>query len=495
MLSKNNLILFLSTSIPFLSYVGTNLQQLYYYDFVDLFKYFILFFIFIFLSCKFLSKVNFLKNKNLEITIAYFVLIFFNYNSLQLIFRDILNLSEFRYVSFISWLLLLALVICKFTFLSIKKNIINFSYKFFSIFFLISFIFLFINFLTLKKYEDFNYENYNQFIEENIKLGSTKLNNVYYILLDSYPRQDILEKDFNFDNSEFLKNMNNIGFENLSNSMTNVPSTHLNQTLVFDMNLKRVNNYIKNIKETDIGVPKEFSDWKYGHTIVHKIFHELGYLNFVSFDTTFRGTPCRIKDLSSTGFDKCISQKAILRELEINFLKNTPFIDILGKFFPSFFSYLFLYPKDITKNLESIIPKDKSIFYYSHIMIPHPPPKYDDYCKIRTEIFEMNITSNVSDEAKKGVIQDIRCLNSEVLELSKKIISLDPNAIIIFQSDNGWPFNKYPMDHFNINIWKVPKECKKMLKDDFTNVNTFRVVFNCLEVSNFNLRPNQLINY
>ena len=126
MLSKNNLILFLSTSIPFLSYVGTNLQQLYYYDFVDLFKYFILFFIFIFLSCKFLSKVNFLKNKNLEITIAYFVLIFFNYNSLQLIFRDILNLSEFRYVSFISWLLLLALVIYKFTFLSIKKNIINF---------------------------------------------------------------------------------------------------------------------------------------------------------------------------------------------------------------------------------------------------------------------------------------------------------------------------------------------------------------------------------
>ena len=202
--------------------------------------------------------------------------------------------------------------------------------------------------------------------------------------------------------------MKNFGFHNVTKSISNTDSTHLNQTLVFDMSLDKVINYYGQVDDFSIGVPREFSNWKYGYTNVHKIFHKLGYLNYLSLDKTFRGTPCRMKDLSSTGLDKCITQKIFVGELEINFLQNTPVIDILGKFFPSFFSYSFLYPKDITNQLENIINNKKKIFYYLHFMIPHPPPKYDDNCRIKVEIFEMNIKDHASSSTKKAVKQDIK---------------------------------------------------------------------------------------
>ena len=492
--SRKNIIIFFACAVPFISFTGTNLQQLYYFDFLSLSKYFAILFLIVFLLIKLLSQNKFFKDKEPEIIISYAILIFFNYNTLKILIKDVFHFQEFRIITFILWLSLFTIIIYKLLKIVKNKNLLDFTYKFFSFFFFISFIFFFLNSLTLKKDEDFNFKNSKSQIEKNININNLKNpRNVYYILLDSYPRQDSLINDFDYDNSEFLRKIKSFGFHNISNSISNTDSTHLNQTLVFDMSLDKVINYYGQIEDFSIGVPREFSDWKYGYTSVHRIFHKLGYLNYLSLDKTFRGTPCRMKDLSKTGLDKCITQKIFVGELEINFLQNTPIIDILGKFFPSFISYSFLYPKDITNQLGNIINNKKKIFYYLHFMIPHPPPKYDDACRIKTEIFEMNIKDHASSSAKKAVKQDIKCLNNELLDFTKSLNDLDPDSIEIFKSDNGWFLQKFPDNHFNINIWKLPSECKNMISKNFSNVNTFRVVFNCLGVANFNLVEDKII--
>jgi len=50
---------------------------------------------------------------------------------------------------------------------------------------------------------------------------SDSLPNVYYIILDGYPRNDVLKKHLNFDNSEFTNFLNQRGFHVAENSHAN----------------------------------------------------------------------------------------------------------------------------------------------------------------------------------------------------------------------------------------------------------------------------------
>ena len=90
--------------------------------------------------------------------------------------------------------------------------------------------------------------------------------------------------------------------------------------------------------------------------------------------------------------------------------------------------------------------------------------------------------------------EDIKCINRDVLKFANKINSIDPDSIVILQSDNGVPQQEYPLSFYNVNFWKLPYNCKNMLKDDFSNVNTFRIVFNCIGAGKWNLVDSKLIN-
>ena len=87
-----------------------------------------------------------------------------------------------------------------------------------------------------------------------------------------------------------------------------------------DQNLIRKNNREDVLQEER----RKFyiGDWLRGKTAVNTIFKKIGYKNFVSIDSTLQGAPCNKFNLKNTGFDKCITQKLKLTELEINFLKS-----------------------------------------------------------------------------------------------------------------------------------------------------------------------------
>ena len=80
-------------------------------------------------------------------------------------------------------------------------------------------------------------------------------------------------------------------------------------------------------------------------------------------------------------------------------------------------------------------------------------------------------------------------INAKVLVMSLP----DLNTFHIKRSKYPVHYIFIPHSHFNINIWKLPNECKGMIGKNFSNVNTFRVVFNCLGVSNFNLVEDKII--
>lgn len=58
---------------------------------------------------------------------------------------------------------------------------------------------------------------------------------IYYIVLDAYPCTDILQELYRFDNTEFLGDLEQMGFTMPSNIRANYPGTALSVSSTLDM--------------------------------------------------------------------------------------------------------------------------------------------------------------------------------------------------------------------------------------------------------------------
>ena len=72
---------------------------------------------------------------------------------------------------------------------------------------------------------DFSNTNYNYTNDEKIKFSNLDNPNIYYIILDGYSNNESLKNNFNFDNSKFLKYLENSGFIINKNSFSNYEGT------------------------------------------------------------------------------------------------------------------------------------------------------------------------------------------------------------------------------------------------------------------------------
>ena len=371
---KDFFLIFLASLNPFLNFTTNNYVELYFYDFLYIFIYFFITFIFFYIFFL-LIKNKFFYQNNFHICFCYLILIFFNYDLIHsLLTLSILN--NFFNVKIFSQILWISIFIISFYFLLklIKKEIfLSFSLFFILLINIFPGLTLLHQAITTDKEEIKLNKSYSLNIFE--KIEDKNLHNVYYLLFDHYSRNDVYNKFYDYDNSYFLNEIKKYDFKVIYNSATNVVYTDMTMTSIFDMSLERIKKYLINDDNYEMGF------WKKGNTEVQRIFKKIGYKHYMSLDPSMHGSPCRKKNLKNTSIDKCISHKIRFAELEFNLLQMTPLFDILGKFFPSFFTYQFLYPDYITERLSSIVRNDQKIFYYMHFYMPHPPPKFGENCK------------------------------------------------------------------------------------------------------------------
>lgn len=481
-------LIILGSIYPFINFIDKNVQQLNEYDYLYLFSYLLIFISLILLFYLILRKIFYKKLKNLSLLISYSIIYFFSYGLIHELIKNINYFSNDRISAFFTWLIIFFIII--FILKRIISNKIFYTFSFFFLFFLNFFLStsFFYNFFLYHKKQTIDEEINRAKILENINQNIRISPNVYYLLLDTYPRSDVLKEFYNINNYLFLEKLTKKGYLISNNSKSNAIGTETSMSTVFSMDLKYA-------KKTILNKENIYKDlWLKGNTTVHSIFKKIGYKNFISFDNTIQGAACLKSNKKNNKIDKCIGPKIRFTEVENNFLKSTPIIDILGKFFPSFFAYEFLYLDFINESLDDLVLSNKSFFYYIHLIMPHPPPKFNENCEKKIDVFKINVKDKFFDDgAKKGMRDDIKCINQGILEFVDKINLIDPDSIVIIQSDNGIPTLPFPKSHFNINFWKLPKSCKNLFYDQITNVNTFRVVFNCIGAGKWNLVDDKLI--
>jgi hypothetical protein len=196
--------------------------------------------------------------------------------------------------------------------------------------------------------------------------------NIYWIVLDGYPRQDVLREEFGFDNSDFIHFLTSLGFSVLDQSRSNFPATinSISSTLNMDYTIRPNGEGIEPFPMRDMypivrGQSRTVSRLKAAG--YHYVHFENGY-DYL--------TECGAAE------PRCVRGNLGLDELDTAILSNTPVIDLIvdweklkGRFYEAPFAWGGV--ADLTDKIDEIRKTPSPFFVYAHVLAPHPPIRFE----------------------------------------------------------------------------------------------------------------------
>jgi Sulfatase len=319
--------------------------------------------------------------------------------------------------------------------------------------------------------------------------------NIYWIVLDGYPRRDVLKQNFGFDNGRFLQALDALDFTVLENSLSNFPATiySISSTLSMDYVVRTSGEGVEPFASSEIYPVVK------GKSRVVSRLKAAGY-NYVHFENGYDYlTKC------AAGEPRCVQGRGGLSELDVAILSNTPLIDLVTDFEEitgKGDAHLFAWGgvDDLGAKLGEIQKTPAPFFVYAHVLAPHPPMRFRADCSARPADPDLQAWDPA---ARPAFIDQLRCTNAQTEILLQRLVRSDPGAIVIVQSDHGTAFNgqfpKPPLDkpptdwsdadlheRFGVlNAMRLPAECRNKLRQDLTLVDTFPLVLSCLTGEEF----------
>ena len=316
--------------------------------------------------------------------------------------------------------------------------------------------------------------------------GGLPLRNVYWFLLDGYVRSDSLKIYFNHDNRSFLDFLTSHNFEIADFAYSNYDNTSLSLTSTLTAHYQQLPNTPR--PETSI----QISTLSGFNPVVHK-FTSLGYRYIHAPYGGSAKTQCGGNE------HRCIrarpSGRIPLNEAQVSLLQLTPLFRIFRRLFKDAFQYDHVFVDDIISNIQPS--RERPFFLFAHILSPHAPPRFTPDCKrIEGVTDPVDIGSSAYDPNQFRI--DTVCTNRSLVEAITYIQTTDKtDPIIIIQGDHGFKFrlpgesipdpNKLtqgsePFRRLAIlNAIRLPHSCKSYFYESISPINTFPLVFACLE--------------
>jgi hypothetical protein len=328
---------------------------------------------------------------------------------------------------------------------------------------------------------------------QQLKMPKSQPPDIYYIILDTYTRGDVLQEDFNYDNTPFTEELKKMGFYVADCSQSNYAWTRLSLSSSLNLNyLKDLGPQIANAKDTAILTPL------IKQSLARKLLEDIGY-TIVAFETGFTFTEWYDSDryISPPGsnilshqlqpFTLMLMRKTALKILDDELpelgLKSTGFSPPTGEQNGRLFFVL--------NQLNSLpaIPGPKFVFV--HIIVPHPPfifaPNGDI---LRDPGYWSKDGDPINEEYfKKGYVNQVQFINNRILPILQTLIAQSPNPpVIIVQGDHGVRDQNRLK---NLSAFYLPANGEQYLYPNITPVNIFRIVFNTYFGTNYSILPDK----
>jgi hypothetical protein len=297
---------------------------------------------------------------------------------------------------------------------------------------------------------------------------------VYFFLLDSYGRADLLQQAYGFDNSEFLQELEARGFFIVECSQSNYVRTEI--SLGSSLNMQYLQELSDKFSPESTKRTLLWDSLK--HNAVRYNFESMGY-ETVTVETGFEWLNIRDSDhyLSPPPISSGMTEfeGLFLRTTLARYLQEWGWVDpdfLLGVTFRDRFNTVF-------DNIDDIARMSQPTFAYLHLISPHPPFVFDASGNPTYPAdFWNEQRLYPADLYQKGYVNQAQFLNKKLLQAVDMILAeSDVPPIIIIQGDHGpWlqPSNK--------RMWILaalyfPGHQDK-LYSTLTPVNVFRLVFN-----------------
>jgi hypothetical protein len=301
-----------------------------------------------------------------------------------------------------------------------------------------------------------------------------QLPDVYYIILDGYSRDDMLLKNYNLDISNFIGQLEEIGFYVPRCSQSNYGLTGLSLASSLNMNtvdqilpqaILQHNNWV-----SFSGVIK--------HSLVRQLFESMGYKT-VSFQNGIwwsEWTDANYFITDANGPVDALTNFRQVNDFEALFIRTTLLSAVEGASTTKLLSpilHLVKTPEErradqVLMALSALgnvpeIPGNKLVFL--HLVSPHEP-----------YVFSPDGEYVLTQATDPGYPNQIQYLNKRIVSLVKTILEKSSTPpIIILQSDHG---RDTEVRMANFEAYYFPKGGQAVLYPTETPINTFRLIFN-----------------
>lgn len=305
-----------------------------------------------------------------------------------------------------------------------------------------------------------------------VKSGQS-LPDVYYIILDSYTRSDVLSNVYGYDNSAFINDLENMGFYVADCSTSNYMWTHLSISSTLNM------QYLQDIPAYDLAEDKDIlTEELIKHSLVRNTFEGLGYKT-VAFATGFPFNEISDADLylqppylmeSIREFDALLVETTLLRVFQdfglirINQTATALYRD----------RTLFA-----LSQFDDLARLGGPKFVYIHIIPPHPPFVFGPNGEVvMPRDFLSTEGQYTNDKYDKGYIDQVNFISKQITVSLQQLLSESSiPPIIIVQGDHG-PWLQEGENRISIlNAYYLPKHTEGIYPE-ISPVNSFRVIFN-----------------
>ena len=306
---------------------------------------------------------------------------------------------------------------------------------------------------------------------------------IYVIVLDGYARQDVLEKIYQHDNSEFIARLQKRGFYVASDNHSNYIQTAYSMASFWNM------EYIQPWDSSS-----EYARYLFDPIQNNRIFRsldEIGYTT-VSMEGGLHYTEIKNSDVY-------LSNSLPLNNFETLLLSDSPLEPLsdvfdLGIPLNTYKTHhqRIRYQLDTLKKIPAEVSGPKIV--YTHILAPHPPFVFDENGNIQQHQNPFTLAEGASyqssvEEYWNGYREQVRFVNREIINVIDDILlKSETPPIILIMGDHG------PASMFNWSledpgcVWERTSNLYAILLPEHQNdgtayasispVNTFRVIFN-----------------
>ena len=305
--------------------------------------------------------------------------------------------------------------------------------------------------------------------------GQAESPDIYYIVLDGYARDDVLAEYYGFDNSGFLRQLEELGFSTVAGGHANYYWTFL--SLASSLNMDYVQRLLDPLPSRGRDPYEAYESIR--DNAVARFLKDHGY-RFVQLQSSWGATltnpyadslvPCS-SSLFTNEFFRAIAEATWLRALSARASADLANCH--------------------TTNMESLVnlvPSEGPKFVFAHFVLPHHPYLFDREGRVlkdSTIANQFDFQAKLWEE-KDGYIEQLMFVNDRVASILSEILARSSNPpIVLVHSDHGPQLvrnleesEQRAVRLANFAAFHAPGANGPLIPDGDTPVNYFRRVFN-----------------